>query len=213
VLRHQRISRCYTGHVFAVDQATFPEFRDLILPHVGDPHKHATLGQGFPPCRTIQEKNENPTAVPQPAATQPLQVGKGQGWRQDRYLGPGPRRQTDGAQSAAAPAPDLSWRTKCATYDGAWHGVKRISPNYEGELINWNGIVPDTKMSLSIFLLCVNNVSVFRCSEIPKFGSAEDRTFRSSVLPNFGPTEFRPTKDPLCCCLLFVVYKSRRVPV
>jgi len=50
----------------------------------------------------------------------------------------------------------------------------------------WGVCVID--FTLSIFLLlCVNNFSVVRCSEIPKFGSAEDRTFRSSVLPNFGP--------------------------
>jgi len=75
VLRHQRISRFHTGHVFAVDQATFPEFRDLILPHSSDPHKRATLGQGFPPCRPIQEEDGEPAAAAlQPAATQPLRV-------------------------------------------------------------------------------------------------------------------------------------------
>jgi len=63
-----------------------------------------------------------------------------------RPWAPGPRRQTDGAQSAVAPAPDLSWRTKCATYDGVWHGAKRTLPNYDEELINWNDIVPDTRM-------------------------------------------------------------------
>jgi len=74
VLHHQRISRCHTGHVFAVDQATFLEFQDLILPHVADPHKRATLSQEFPPCRAIQEVDEEPTAALQPAATRPLRV-------------------------------------------------------------------------------------------------------------------------------------------
>jgi len=145
VLRHQRISRCYTGHVFAVDQATFPEFQDLILPHVGDPHKSATLSQGFLPCRTIQEEDEEPTAASQPAATQPFRVVLAPG-PIPRPWAPDPQRQTDGAQSAAVPAPDLSWKTRCATYDCAWHGVRRISPNYAGGLINWNGTVPVARM-------------------------------------------------------------------
>jgi len=74
VLRHQRISRCHTGYVFAVDQATFPEFRDLILPQVANPHKRAILGQEFSPCRAIQEVDGEPAAALQPAATQPLRV-------------------------------------------------------------------------------------------------------------------------------------------
>jgi len=111
VLRHQRISRCYTGHVFAVDQATFPEFRDLILPHMGDPHKRATLSQGFPPCRTIQKEDEEPTAASQPAATQPLRVvlaRVGAGARTDTSaLGPRPstadRRRPERSSSRSRP--------------------------------------------------------------------------------------------------------------
>jgi len=53
VLIHQRISRCHTGYAFAVDQATFPEFWDLVMPHVVDPRRRATLAQGFPACRPV----------------------------------------------------------------------------------------------------------------------------------------------------------------
>jgi len=74
VLRHQRISRCHTGYTFAVDQANFPEFRNLVLPHVADSHKRAALAQGFPACRPIQEEDGEPVVTPQPAATQPFRV-------------------------------------------------------------------------------------------------------------------------------------------
>jgi len=74
VLRHQRISHCHTGHMFVVDQASFPEFRDLVLPHVANPRKQATLAWGFPACRPIQEQEGEPVATSQPAATQPLRV-------------------------------------------------------------------------------------------------------------------------------------------
>jgi len=74
VLRHQRVSRCHTGCTFAVDQASFPEYRDLMLPHVADTRKRAALAQGFPACRPIQEEGGAPIATHQPAATQPLQV-------------------------------------------------------------------------------------------------------------------------------------------
>jgi len=73
VLRHQRIARCHTGQVSVVDEASFPEFQDLILPHICDPHKRATLAQGFPACRPTQETSDEeaiPTA--QPSITQPL---------------------------------------------------------------------------------------------------------------------------------------------
>jgi len=75
VLRHQRIARCHTGQTFVVDAETFPEFRDLVLPHVGDPHKRAILAQGFPACRPTQEGADEATnPVDQPATTQPLRV-------------------------------------------------------------------------------------------------------------------------------------------
>jgi len=61
------------GYTFAVDQVTFPEFWDLVLPRVADSHKQAALAQGFPACRPVQEDGE-PVATPQPAATQPLRV-------------------------------------------------------------------------------------------------------------------------------------------
>jgi len=64
VLRHQRISRCHTGYTFAVDEATFPEFRDLVIPPVADPRRRAVLAQGFPTCRPIQEQEEKPVATP-----------------------------------------------------------------------------------------------------------------------------------------------------
>jgi len=37
VMCHQHIARCHMGHTFVVDETMFPEFRDLILPHLGDP--------------------------------------------------------------------------------------------------------------------------------------------------------------------------------
>jgi len=62
------------GYTFAVDQANFPEFRDLVLPHVADPRKRAALAQEFPVCRPIQEKDGEPIATHQPTPTQPLQI-------------------------------------------------------------------------------------------------------------------------------------------
>jgi len=74
VLRHQRISRCHTGRIFSVDEASYPEFRNLILPHVGDPRKRASLALGFPACRPLLENSEDVHTADRPVVTQPLRV-------------------------------------------------------------------------------------------------------------------------------------------
>jgi len=75
VLRHQRIARCHMGQIFMVDRETFPDFRDLVLPHVCDPHKRATLAQGFPACRPTLESTDEEAAPPAPpSTTQPLRI-------------------------------------------------------------------------------------------------------------------------------------------
>jgi len=62
ISRHQRIARCHTGRIFVVDADTFPEFRDLILPHVGNPRKRAVLAQRFPACRPVREDSDGEDA-------------------------------------------------------------------------------------------------------------------------------------------------------
>jgi len=42
-LRHQRTQNCYTAHLYEVDDDSYTEFRDLILPHVTDPDRRQTL--------------------------------------------------------------------------------------------------------------------------------------------------------------------------
>jgi len=76
ISRHQRIARCHTGRTFVADAATFPEFRDLITPHVGKPRKRTVLARGFPACQLVREASdrEDPPAADQPVATQPLWV-------------------------------------------------------------------------------------------------------------------------------------------
>jgi len=76
ISRHQRIARCHTGRTFVVDATMFPEFRDLILPHVGNPRRQAVLARGFPACRPVREDSDGEDAPgpDQPATTQPLRV-------------------------------------------------------------------------------------------------------------------------------------------
>jgi len=64
VLRHQRISRCHTGYTFAVNQATFPEFWDLVMPHVADPRRRAVLAQGFPRVGRSRRRRGSPSQHP-----------------------------------------------------------------------------------------------------------------------------------------------------
>lgn len=74
VLKHQRIDRCHTGRIFEVDSQTFPEFRDLILPHVREARKRSLLQRGFPSCRpALEDKNIQHPGVDIPH-TQPLRV-------------------------------------------------------------------------------------------------------------------------------------------
>jgi len=110
VLRHQRIARCHTGQMFVVDAETFPEFRDLVLPHVGDLHKRATLAQGFPVCRPTQEsEDEETTPVDQPTTTQPLRVVLA---RVDGTKPPTPRSTGHKRRrQVAAPPPSASIQT------------------------------------------------------------------------------------------------------
>jgi len=115
VLRHQRISRCHTGYTF--DGATFPEFRDLVMPHVADPRRRAVLAQGFPACRPIQEQEGEPVVTPQPAPTQPLRVVLalvGLDAR-DESLDLGPRPLATGRKQKAPTDPDTSDRRRKPT--------------------------------------------------------------------------------------------------
>jgi len=48
VLKHQRIARCHTGRIFDVDADNYPEFRDLIIPHISDPKRRELLSQRVP---------------------------------------------------------------------------------------------------------------------------------------------------------------------
>jgi len=67
ILRHQRTQNCYTGHLYEVDADSYTEFRDLILPHVTDPHRRQTLLNQFPATRPTVESNSD--TDPQPPET------------------------------------------------------------------------------------------------------------------------------------------------
>jgi len=68
------MGRCHTGRTFVVNETTFPQFLDLILPHVENPRKRAALALEFSACRPLWEEDPEPVTVFQPAATQLLWV-------------------------------------------------------------------------------------------------------------------------------------------
>jgi len=53
ILRHQRIMKCHTGHLFDVDRHNFVTFLSIIKPFVTDPACYDRLKQGFPSPRPI----------------------------------------------------------------------------------------------------------------------------------------------------------------
>jgi len=53
VLRHQRTTKCYLGHLFEVDASMFGEFFQLIYPLVQDNGKLLQLVKGFPSSRAV----------------------------------------------------------------------------------------------------------------------------------------------------------------
>jgi len=53
ILRHQRIMKCHTGHIFDVDQHNYTFFLSLIKPFIKDPARYERLQQGFPSPRPI----------------------------------------------------------------------------------------------------------------------------------------------------------------
>jgi len=75
VLKHQRIARCHTVRIFDVDSDNYPEFRDLIMPHISDPKRRELLSEGFPACRPTGQTQPpgNPQSCELPP-TQPLRV-------------------------------------------------------------------------------------------------------------------------------------------
>jgi len=56
VLRHQRTMNCFTGHIFDVDELSYPRFLELIQPFVQDPSKLERLLQRFPVSRAITQR-------------------------------------------------------------------------------------------------------------------------------------------------------------
>jgi len=53
ILRHQRIMKCHTGHLFNVDRHSYVTFLSVIKPFVTDPSRYDRLKQGFPSSRPI----------------------------------------------------------------------------------------------------------------------------------------------------------------
>jgi len=53
ILRHQRIMKCHTGHIFDVDKYNYTFFLSLIKPFVKDSARYDRLKQGFPSPRPI----------------------------------------------------------------------------------------------------------------------------------------------------------------
>jgi len=117
VRRHQRISRCHTGYTVAVDEVTFPEFRDLMMPHVADLRRRAVLAQGFPACRPTQEQEGEPVETSQPTATQPLRVvlARVGSDARDDSSDLGPRPLVMGRKQKAPTDPGTSGRRKRPT--------------------------------------------------------------------------------------------------
>jgi len=61
ILPHQRTQQCYVGRLFEVDQDSYTEFRDLLLPHVFSPSRQESLLQGFPNTRPTVESDYDAT--------------------------------------------------------------------------------------------------------------------------------------------------------
>jgi len=53
IIRHQRKMGCYTGHLYDVDEASYPKFLKLIRPLITDPVHYERLSQGFSAPRPI----------------------------------------------------------------------------------------------------------------------------------------------------------------
>jgi len=53
ILRHQRIMKCHTGHLFDVDRHNFITFLSIIKPFIMDPAHYDRLKQEFPSPRPI----------------------------------------------------------------------------------------------------------------------------------------------------------------
>jgi len=82
-----------------VDETTFSEYRNLILPDVEDPSQTASLALGFPSCRPLREGDPEPIAASRPAATQPLRIVLAQ-------VG------VDSQSNAPDRTPDLQWQAR-----------------------------------------------------------------------------------------------------
>jgi len=53
ILRHQRTMDCHSGHLYDVDETSFPTFLGLIKPFISYPVCYERLSQGFPAPRAI----------------------------------------------------------------------------------------------------------------------------------------------------------------
>jgi len=56
ILRPQRAMGCYTGHLYDVDEASYPKFPTLIRPLITDPVRYERLSQGFLSPRPITHR-------------------------------------------------------------------------------------------------------------------------------------------------------------
>jgi len=56
IFRHQRMMECHSGHLYDVDELSFPTFLGLIKPFIADPVRYERLSQGFPAPRAVTHR-------------------------------------------------------------------------------------------------------------------------------------------------------------
>jgi len=82
ILHYQHTQHCYVGYLYEVDADSYPEFQDLILPHVTSKDRQQALLLNFPSTRLTVESdsdadnsNTEPTTfLPNDILTRPLRV-------------------------------------------------------------------------------------------------------------------------------------------